>query len=744
MLRAKLDGTTLKEHTDHALTIFHTYWQENSRLWPQLARRLQTTPKTLKDAAVMAITAHDWGKATPQFQDAVEKQKKASLFHAPISAYLFARLQPPAHLKEWMPLIVLAILSHHNQLNQHSLDRGRFVHLDNITLLKKDLEKDWPELNTAPEIIYLEDIYRLGRSLKEYINNAPPARKKMYKARYCWLHALLRWVDNLASRGYHPKDSEKSLPAFQSFSNNTGRWQKETNSMQQEVVQSPANFLLIQGGCGSGKTGAALLWAQKLWEQGKIERLIFTLPTQFTSNSLYWDFTSRYGFPNQAVGIYHSDVDSILRLQAEEEEMENWAEEKYFNTFYQKPINVSTVDHLLYSLLHCYRYADRAFGNLVTAAVVFDEIHYYDRYTLAKIGQAMSLLKDLDIPHLVMSATIPKAIAEKWKKQGYQLIEHNDDSSQPVKIEKLNQPAILENHVSDELMALVEANLFAKQMLVVNQVERAKMLAKTIQKRWSEVEVICYHSEFTREDRQKKERLIREKFRSPQGKIILVSTQVCEMSLDISADVLYTEAAPVDAVIQRLGRIHRRGRKPQKSDCGCDYCQSRTYLPADFIYRAYVLSLPFEDRNACLPYEQEILEESWKQFTGVFSSSKGKDWVNAVYLQAPPLTDDIMLQMFLEDVVFGRSPIERYGDEEAESSSGSFRVRKSEVQTISTVPASLWSNQDEFQNFIVKVSLNKVRKFKVPRRWEKGVCILDLPYSCEFGYDFLATDAVKK
>lgn len=76
--------------------------------------------------------------------------------------------------------------------------------------------------------------------------------------------------------------------------------------------------------------------------------------------------------------------------------------------------------------------------------------------------------------------------------------------------------------------------------------------------------IFLIHSRFTLEDRRKKEvELIEKEFKNskPQdeneGKI-LVATQVVEASLDIDADVLYTEICPLDALVQRMGRVLRR------------------------------------------------------------------------------------------------------------------------------------------------------------------------------------------
>jgi CRISPR-associated endonuclease/helicase Cas3 len=65
------------------------------------------------------------------------------------------------------------------------------------------------------------------------------------------------------------------------------------------------------------------------------------------------------------------------------------------------------------------------------------------------------------------------------------------------------------------------------------------------------------HARFTLRDRKNKE----EKVDQAEPGAILIATQIVEVSLDISYDVLITEIAPVDALVQRMGRVNRRGEQ---------------------------------------------------------------------------------------------------------------------------------------------------------------------------------------
>ena len=373
------------------------------------------------------------------------------------------------------------------------------------------------------------------------------------------------------------------------------------NDMQQEIVASDADRLILNAGCGEGKTAAALLFGQKWLQEDRIERIILTLPTKFTANNLYRDLVSSEGYniPKKLVGITHGDSREFLTqlTNTEEENSEqedtngNVMAQIFENNFYAKPVTISTVDHLLMSLYHGYKYADRAFFNVASALVVFDEVHYYEGRTMGAIAEAMRRLTQLKIPHLVMTATIPCTVRERFDQlnrgQPYPLqrapavICDTTNPKAPFEIARLREtPIDEENVISSELLDLVEQNQDKRQIIFVNQVNRAKYVYRALQERGICDNLICYHSSFIGKDRVKKEQIIRSLFKdlsdrtddelaffeehdfSNSDACVLVSTQVSELSLDISADVMYSEIAPVDSIVQRGGRLNRKGVSP--------------------------------------------------------------------------------------------------------------------------------------------------------------------------------------
>ena len=125
-------------------------------------------------------------------------------------------------------------------------------------------------------------------------------------------------------------------------------------------------------------------------------------------------------------------------------------------------------------------------------------------------------------------------------------------------------------------IAVAEASDRAREALrsgrrvlwVVNQVRRAQEAARALAQNFPAREIYaaggvplyCYHSRLRLEDRRARHRQVVAAFQGRTGPALAVTTQVCEMSLDLDADLLVAEQAPVTSLIQRMGRCNRQPR----------------------------------------------------------------------------------------------------------------------------------------------------------------------------------------
>lgn len=717
---------TLRGHIRDCLTVCDEVIARREPFLRQFCHRYGWNWDEVRQCLRFAVWFHDIGKSSDEWQVYIRKpeqeQGKHQITHSLPSFGIGLMASNPPRLFDNSPryAALLAILAHHGQLHKDAFREDNYQ-WQSVTLpvdyinahfnVFRELEPNFPLTPWEHNSLQLGKVCSAITYLKSAIHQQQNLR---FKALYSLMLYMLTASDGYAS-GNSPDGgtplnpratnlTREELSGIQNqspFYDNTQlkklQFVREPNDMQRVIVKHAATRVVLNAGCGEGKTAAALLFAQKLLRENQVDRIIFTLPTKFTSNNLHRDFVQEYKIPEELVGITHGDATEFLR-QNSEDETENLIMAQVFeNSIYAKPVTISTVDHLIMSLYHGYKFADRAFSNVASSLVVFDEVHYYEEHTMGAIAEAMRRLTELAIPHLVMTATIPSVIHQALDKlvpnQPYTfqrapaVIPGTSEPKTPFEIERFSETFIDENReVSSELLEHVERHLDLRQIIFVNQVARAKQIYRALENAGIDENLICYHSGFISKHRNEKERIIRALFKPAEKRkpediealehrgfknsepCILVSTQVSELSLDISADVMFSEIAPIDSIVQRGGRLHRKGESPSDGDN---------------VYRMYVAP-PYEDEKACLPYEQEILQRSWETLGHRYTFQNACEWVNTVYTEYRPLMHHELSKAIVTDLVFGKKPQDNYGEDIAEE--GHVVIRLPKYRTYEVVP----------------------------------------------------------
>jgi len=200
-------------------------------------------------------------------------------------------------------------------------------------------------------------------------------------------------------------------------------------------------------------------------------------------------------------------------------------------------------------------------GAVASAFLVFDEVHTFEPELALQCALLLASQSSyLGLPFVIMSATMPDVFVEHVRDEyGVSVVEAEESDipsrrGRRVKVEW--QPdGQLDPDVVMELFKQSKRGM----IVVCNTVQRAYELYTRLQGRIKPC--ILLHSRFLPSDRQDKEKLVRKHFGKEQhdGKALLVATQVIEVGLDISCDIMVSEVAPVDALIQRAGRCTRWG-----------------------------------------------------------------------------------------------------------------------------------------------------------------------------------------
>ncbi len=751
---------TLLGHTSDCLTVCDELLNRREPFLQHFCERYNWDWEEVQRCIRFAVWFHDIGKSSGKWQSYIRKPEEERWKHQTTHAlpsFVIGAMILGIHDFEKNPQFaaLFAILAHHVQmLHDNSFPENRYR--GSVIEIPENYVNEhiayFQKHEPAVKMQKWQDVcLRLGEfceDLNEIKDSVRSENDLQFKVLYSLILNILTASDTYASKNVRKGGSPDNPHGrnltrgqlllvndeFPFYDNTPLKLLSflpegvQPNEMQQNIVASESDRLILNAGCGEGKTAAALLFAQKLLKENKIERIILTLPTKFTSNNLYRDLVSPDGYdiPKQLVGIIHGDSEQFLRQisnnkdtqdddeqQSEADETnENVKAQEFENNFYAKPITISTVDHLLMSLYHGYKYADRAFFNVASSLVVFDEVHYYQGRTIEAIATAMRRLTQLKIPHLVMTATIPGVVREQFNdpeeytfQKALAVKNGTSEPKTPFEIVKLNQtPLDEQNTISPELVDLVKQNKDKRQIIFVNQVNRAKHVYLELKKQNICENLICYHSGFIGKHRVEKEKMIRALFKGSDA-CVLVSTQVSELSLDISADVMYSEIAPIDSIVQRGGRLHRNGWTID-APCGYDRCrtcdQDRDVNHSN--YRLYLMP-PYNDEKACLPYETEILQKSWDVIGNLYTFTNACEWVDTVYQECPKLDHTELSKAIHTDLIFGKKPKDNFARQKAEE--GRVVIREQKYQTYDVVPIEFQdkviASYNEFKNYNLSI-----------------------------------------
>ncbi|MDT0189639.1 CRISPR-associated helicase Cas3' [Rothia terrae] len=322
---------------------------------------------------------------------------------------------------------------------------------------------------------------------------------------------------------------------------------------------------------------------------------------------------------------------------------------------------VGTVDQVLMMALASRHVMLRHLG-LSEKVVVIDEVHAYDAYMNVYLENALKWLGRMKVPVILMSATLPAAARQKLMKAysrefnpiegikakrqraaaeaahvsaeidlSYPVIhtvssaQHGVpqkwDIEQPTEQKPFSLRAIDDSYVElDRVLSPVETE-GGCVAIICNTVGRAQEVYEHLQNTFSSDELILVHSRFISLDRVNQETELVEKLgkKSRRGRgrphrFIVVGTQVIEQSLDVDFDVMITDHAPVDLVLQRIGRLHRHerdGERPAPFERPICYVRGVDELGAEN-------STPVFSSVAELIYDKAILLSSYAQLMPFF------------------------------------------------------------------------------------------------------------------------------
>ncbi len=330
---------------------------------------------------------------------------------------------------------------------------------------------------------------------------------------------------------------------------------------QEEMAAIETRVSFVRAGCGSGKTAGAYAWASR---RAAGRKLFFCYPTTGTATEGFADYVSDVDGVEAA--LVHSradaDLEAILDDGADEHDgiassdatAARWvAQRRRSLESWDAKVTVATVDAVV-GLMQNARRGLFSSPAIVNGAFVFDEIHSYDDQLF---GSLLAFLRTFrGAPILLMTASLQQHRLDELRALISETGETLGEIPGPAALEAIPRYLIGAVSPADARSAIDNALKEGRRVLwVTNTVERCREFGRAIQ---TATPVLPYHSRYRYEDRVKRHRGVMAAFRrGVKGPAVAVTTQVCEVSLDISADLLVTELAPTPALIQRMGRLNR-------------------------------------------------------------------------------------------------------------------------------------------------------------------------------------------
>ncbi len=550
--------------------------------------------------AYQGAILHDIGKASDQFQKTLKKgfiRSPHFVFRHEIASLFFISLIE----EQYRPAVIDMVVAHHKSVYKDAGEKGILDLFD----LREDCfgEHAVGFSAWAPDALGILQHFGFHVSPiteaiaeKNFDDVISYCNAKTYG--YSKWKGLLIAADHLASA----MDSEASQVTSRLFINPDLSFYKRQGELYPLSAVSgddPRKHTLVTAPTGAGKTDFLLKRCKG--------RVFYTLPFQASINAMYERIRHDLRNTNAQVHLLHGS--SALKMDGKDIE----------ETILQRHIGASIkvlTPHQMASLAFGTKGYEALIADLSGCDIILDEIHTYADTIQAIVLKIVEILCALDCRVHVGTATMPAILYNQLLQ-----IMGGKDNVQEVALsndilDTFNRHIVHKVAHFDDLEQVIAAAIDSQKkiLIVANKVARSQDLFISLHNKYPQVDKMLIHSRFKRSNRAALETKLKEQFNESKTACIVVATQVVEVSLDISFDLMITDCAPIDALIQRFGRINRKRTR----DTIGQYKPVYVIAPSD---------------NDPKPYTTEVLKRSYEVLPNgdLLQEKKLQEMIDKVY-----------------------------------------------------------------------------------------------------------------
>lgn len=571
-------------------------------------------PRFLRHLRI-AAAGHDWGKANQGFQAVVARRGEQTFRHEHLSVLLLS----DAAIVEWLrgagvdaELVLAAILAHHVKAGRSGTEDGDRLQVAFEPMGRaagrnfEVIESGHPDFLAVRDMIAAEVgspfptsvefrrawgsgeitrradyVRKLFGRFEDDVAAAENRRRLLVAVRAALIVAdaagsaeprmgmsLDEWIATAFRKELDPEQDIEDGVIQKRFEQLKSRDPGMEFNEFQKAIAGQGPRVLMQAPCGSGKTLAAWNWIKARLTERPAARVLFLYPTRATATEGFRDYVS--WAPEDDAGFLSGtadyELDGMFGTTEDERQGRDYRDDPRLFALghWRKRIFSATADQF-------FPFLQYAYGSLcmlpvlVESIVVVDEVHSFDASMYSTLKHFLNEFPT--VPVLCMTATLPK--------------ERRDDLERlcgltPFPRKMPEDLAKVARHPryeirwidADQVEAVTRAALDARKRVlrVCNRVDDCRAAFEAFRDvdllPDEEPTAFCYHSRFKLHHRQDRHKAVVDAFKpkrdgTPSMGVYAATTQVCEMSLDLDADVLITDVAPISSLIQRMGRCNR-------------------------------------------------------------------------------------------------------------------------------------------------------------------------------------------